>query len=74
MTIPPTLQALRDFDRQREGFPGEHWFALATGIGLVMLSRRSGSPLVRGLGLAAGIAFAARAASGRDGIAARLRS
>lgn len=58
-------------DRQREGIPGEHWLTL--GAGLWLLSRRSPSPLGRGLALVAGTALVVRAATGRDGIAKLLR-
>ena len=62
------LQQVRAYDAQRPGFPGEHWLALAAGVGVWMASRAHPSLAVRTAGLAASSALVARAASGRDGI------
>ena len=62
------LQQIRAYDAQRPGFPGEHWLALAAGLGLWIVARRHRSPVLRTAGLAAGSALVGRAASGRDGI------
>ncbi|HZY17409.1 MAG TPA: hypothetical protein VFE82_02955 [Ramlibacter sp.] len=68
-----TLQRLRQYDEQRPGFPGEHWLALAAGLGLWMVTRRHPSFLLRTAGLTAGTALVGRAASGRDGIRKLVR-
>ncbi|MES2190070.1 MAG: hypothetical protein V4454_08100 [Pseudomonadota bacterium] len=63
------IQAARDWDKKRPGFPAEHWIVLGAGVAVMLASRRSTSPIVRALGAATGGALVARAASGRDGIA-----
>lgn len=68
-----TLQKIKQYDEQRPGFPGEHLFVLAAGLGVWMASRRHPSLLVRTAGLAAGTALVGRAASGRDGLRKVLR-
>lgn len=62
------LHKIKRYDDAREGFPGEHWMALAAGVGAWLLTRRHPSALVRTLGLIGGTALAGRAASGRDGL------
>ena len=62
------LQQLHAFDTARPSFPGEHWLALAAGIGLWMAMRDRRPGLARSAGLAASAALVARAASGRDGL------
>ena len=68
-----TWQKVKDYDEARPGFPGEHWLALAAGLGVWMLTRSHPSFLLRTAGLAAGTALVGRAASGRDGIARLVR-
>jgi hypothetical protein len=68
-----TLQRIKRYDEQRPGFPGEHWLVLAAGVGAWLATRRHPSILVKTLGMAAGTALVARAASGRDGLAKVLR-
>jgi hypothetical protein len=67
------LRKIKASDRTRESIPGEHWLTLGAGAGVWLLSRRHPSLMVRTLGLLAGTALAARAASGRDGLAKVLR-
>ena len=67
------LQQLKEFDENRDSFPGEHWIVLAAGIGVWWASRKSPSLLTRTLGLMAGTALVGRAASGRDGLSRVLR-
>jgi hypothetical protein len=68
-----TLDKIKQFDAQREGFPGEHWVVLAAGIGAWLATRRHPSLIVRTLGTLAGTALVARAASGREGLSKVLR-
>ena len=67
------LQTLKARDDARPGIPGEHWMVLGAGLGAWLLTSRSPSLLVRTLGLMAGTALVARAASGRDGVSKLLR-
>jgi hypothetical protein len=61
------LNRIRDLDRRRRGFPGEHFIVAAAGSSLLKSAgRRRG--LGRALALVAGGALLARAASGRDGL------
>lgn len=60
------LGRLIEFDRTRKSIPGEHWFALATG--LWFLRRKGNSLPSKLLSKAIGVAFIVRAASGRDGL------
>ena len=65
--MPPLFSRIRQFDRQRRGWPGEHMVVAAAGSLLLRsAARRRG--LGRMLALAAGSALLARAASGRDGL------
>ena len=66
------LARLKEFDDRRPAIPGEHWLAFAAGIWL--LTRGGRSALGRAVGLAGGAALLYRAASGRDGLLAALRS
>lgn len=60
------LQKIQRLDAQREGLPGEHWMALAAGVGLWLATRKHPSIAVRVLASVAGTVLVARAASGRD--------
>jgi len=65
--MPESLLArLKRYDDRREGYAGEHWYALAAGLWL--LTRGRGSAVARVAGVLAGIALIARAASGREGL------
>lgn len=68
-----TLRRIKAADDARPGFKGEHWLVLGAGMGVWLASRNSPSLAVRTLGLLAGSALVARAASGRDGLARLLR-
>jgi uncharacterized membrane protein len=59
---------IRELDRRRPGFPGEHFIVAALGTSLLSASRRRNG-LWRLVTMAAGSALLARAASGRDGLA-----
>ena len=65
--------ALRDFDRRRPSFPGEHMLTLGAGTALLRSSRRRSSRIGRLLTAAAGLALMARALSGRDGVRRLMR-
>lgn len=63
------VKAIREADRERADFPGEHLIVFGTGVLLLWAAARSRSTLGR---LAAGVAASAvigRAASGTGGIA-----
>jgi hypothetical protein len=60
------LARLKRRDDARDGFPGEHWYALAAGLWL--LTRGRGSAVARAAGVIAGAALIARAAAGRQGL------
>ena len=62
------LKKIRQFDRNRKGFPGEH-FIVGTAGSLLLNSARRRSGIGRVLMMLAGGALLARAASGRDGLA-----
>ena len=62
------LTNLREFDRNRKSFPGEH-FIVGTVGSLLLNSARRRSGISRVLMLLAGGALLVRAASGRDGLA-----
>ncbi len=66
------LQNLRQWDKKRPGFPGEHWLALGAGMLILGRAGRSRSFLGRMAGRAIGAALMARAASGRDGPLGKL--
>jgi len=68
-TVTSSLQQLKAWDDRRPGVPAEHWLVLAAGIAVLLVARRSPSPIVRALGSAGGSALLMRAASGRDGLA-----
>jgi hypothetical protein len=59
------LERLKRFDEGRPGFPGEHWLALAAGIGLWVATRKHPSGSVRLLAGIAGGMLVARSLSGR---------
>ena len=65
------LNKLREFDRSRTSFPGEHLIVAAVGASMLGSARRH-TGIGRALALLAGAALLARAGSGRDGLA-RLR-
>jgi len=67
------FERLSDYDRRRSGFAGEHWLVLGVGIAVLLVSRRSRSPLWRAVGPALGSSLVYRAASGREGLAKLLR-
>jgi hypothetical protein len=73
MNAPRTslLARLRELDRSRHSWPGEHWIAFAAGLYLLQRSRPT--RLGRLASAAAGVALVARALSGRDGAIALLR-
>lgn len=60
------LDSLKQYDRERSSFPGEHWLTLGLGAWLVLRGGK-GSWLKRSLAVAAGGALVARSLSGRDG-------
>ena len=62
------LNRIREFDRNRKSFPGEHFVVGAAGS-LLLNSARRRSGLARIAMMLAGSALLARAASGRDGVA-----
>ena len=62
------LNDIREFDRNRKSFPGEHLIVGAVGS-MMLNSARRRTGLGRILMLLAGGALLARAASGRDGLA-----
>jgi hypothetical protein len=64
------VSRLRDFDRNRPGWPGEHWMAFAAGVYLLLRSPRSLTARLACRG--AGALLVARALSGRDGAIAAL--
>jgi hypothetical protein len=70
--VQSTLQRIKEYDEQRPGFAGEHLLVLGAGIGVWMLSRKRSLP-VQALGMLAGTALVARAASGREGLSKVLR-
>ncbi len=67
------LAELKQRDEARDGFPGEHWFVLAAGLGVWYLSAKHPSAVVKLAGITAATALIGRAASGRDGLAKVLR-
>ena len=67
MKISDKLQDLQQWDKNRKGFPGEHWLALGAGLLVMNRAGRSRSFLGRMLGRTLGGALMARAATGRDG-------
>jgi hypothetical protein len=62
------LNRLREFDRRRASFPGEHLIVAAVAASMLRSARRR-SGIGRALALLAGGALLARASSGRDGLA-----
>lgn len=67
------LQRIKAYDEAREGIPGEHLLVLGAGLAAWLMTRQHPSLMVRTLGLMAGTALVARAASGRDGLSKVLR-
>ena len=62
------LRELRNFDRARPGFPGEHLWVATAGFALCRSALKRRSSAGRALALVAGTALLYRAASGRDGL------
>ena len=62
------LNRIREFDRRRPSFPGEHLIVAAVASCLLISARRRRGA-GRVLAVLAGGALLARAASGRDGLA-----
>ena len=60
------LDSIKRLDAERPNLPGEHWLALAAGVGLWLATRRHPSPAVRVLASLAGTLLVARAATGRE--------
>jgi hypothetical protein len=67
------LRAVKRFDDQRAGLPGEHWCACGTGTALLLRGRRSPSPVLRAAATVGGLLFVARSLSGRDGLVGKLQ-
>lgn len=67
------IGSLRDFDRRRPGFPGEHWMVATLGTALLRSAFRRKSLFGSTLMLLAAGALLYRAASGRDGLARLLQ-
>ena len=67
------LREVRNYDRNRPGFPGEHWLVAAAGFALCRSAFTRRSSAGRALALVAGTALVYRAASGRDGLARLTR-
>ena len=71
---PPTARrAKAPVDTDSGGLAGQHWLVLGAGIAAWALTRKSGSGVVRAVGMFASTALVGRAASGRDGLAKLLR-
>lgn len=62
----------KNWENERESFPGEHWIVLGAGVAALVAAARSDHTATRLLGVGLGLALMARAASGRDGIAKAL--
>jgi hypothetical protein len=69
MTIGSRIEAIKQKDARRSGFPGEHLAVLGTGLLLLLTAGRSHSLGRRLLAGAAGGALVGRAASGTGGLA-----
>ena len=70
---PSPIEKIKRADERREGFPGEHWLVLGLGIALWHFTRRDRRWIVRAAGALGASMMAARAASGREGLAKALR-
>jgi hypothetical protein len=70
---PSPIEKIKRADEAREGFPGEHWLVLALGVAIWHYTRRDARWVVRTAGALAASMLAARAATGRDGLAKVLR-
>ncbi|MEO8248093.1 MAG: hypothetical protein ABI589_01880 [Burkholderiales bacterium] len=66
------LTKLKELDEERPNVPGEHGLALAAGLALIFLTRNRKSVFTRTVSRAAGAAVVARAATGREGLAAKV--
>lgn len=60
---------VKEWDKNRPDFPGEHLIVAVAGLALLMAAGKSRTPLKSMLLTAAGTAALARAASGRGGVA-----
>lgn len=69
MTMGSRIEAIKQKDARRPGFPGEHLAVLGTGLLLLLTAGRSRSLGRRLLAGAAGGALVGRAASGTGGLA-----
>jgi hypothetical protein len=69
MNIGSRIEAIKQKDARRPGFPGEHLAVLGTGLLLLLTAGRSRSLGRRLLAGAAGGALVGRAASGTGGLA-----
>ena len=72
MNISNKLQDLKQWDKRRSSFPGEHWLALGAGMLVMRSAGKSRSFLGRMAGRALGAALMARGATGRDGPLSKL--
>lgn len=70
--LTQSLRQAKAYDDARSSLPGEHWLVLGAGIAVLLVSRRSPSPITWAIGSAVGSALLMRAASGRDGLAKML--
>lgn len=68
------FREVRNYDRSRRGFPGEHWWVAAAGLALCRSAFKRRSSAGRLLAFLAGTALLYRAASGRDGLARLTRA
>jgi hypothetical protein len=66
-------EALERFDDPTPLFPGEHWAALAAGLGAWLVTRKHPSLSVRTLGTFIGAAMVARAAHGHQRLSNVMR-
>lgn len=72
MGLRQKINEVRHWDAARPGFPAEHWLVLGAGLLAMRSASRSRGFIGRMVGRAVGSALIARAASGRDGVAAKL--
>ncbi len=70
---PSPLAKVKAADEAREGFPGEHWLALALGVALWQFTRKHPNWIVRTAGAFGASTLVARAAAGREGLSKVLR-
>lgn len=70
---PAKPEAIKRFDNPKPLFPGEHWAALALGVGAWLLTRRHPSLAARSLGAFVAATLVARGAHGRRAISNLMR-